>query len=65
MLSNLLLRDFVLSPVVLNPQHIVGRGNVGEKCYDDESKPHHMEAFRSTALVSLTNENGVHDASQG
>ncbi len=65
MFSDLLLRDFVLSPIVLNPQHIVGRGNVGEKCYDDEPKPHHMEALRSTALVSLANKNGMNNASQG
>ena len=65
LLSDLLLRGFVLSSIVLNAQHIVSRGNVGEKCYDDQPKADHMEALRSTALVSLAHENGMNDASQG
>jgi hypothetical protein len=65
MLSDLLLRDFVLAPIVLNAQYIVGSGNVGEERYDYEPKPHYMEALRSTALVSLATENGMNDASQG
>lgn len=65
LLSDLLLRGFVLSSIVLNAQHIVSRGNVGEKCYDDKAKADDMEALRSTALVRLAHEDGMNDASQG
>ena len=65
MLFNLFLGDLALGLIVLNPQHVIGRRNIREKCYDNQAQAHHVKAPRLPGLFGLAKENTMANTSQG